>query len=149
MFAILNLVFRAFLISFGVVFRLIMKPFVMIFLAVSPFIRDFLYLFIRDMAGKKYTFLVYSILLGIWMTIFVGTIMSIMALSVAIHVSLPSELARGIGLIKPHNAEAVLSSVITAEVMAFVLREQRFSILTFINGGSLKTASAHVPSSRR
>lgn len=114
------------------VIKLLLAPLFALLIAVGSFFKELLSNIFKDVANKKFKFTFFMVYLGLFFGVFTAAVVAIMGIYLGIKVSVPSELAKAMGLIKPNNFEAVVSAVISAEVTAWVFREQRFVFFRWV-----------------
>ncbi|MBE0507546.1 MAG: DUF5455 family protein [Marinospirillum sp.] len=114
------------------ILKFLLAPFIAIIIALGSLIKEFFSGLLKDVANKKFKFTFFMVYLGLFFGVFTAAIVVIMGFYLAIKTTLPPELSLAISLIKPNNFEAVVSAVISAEVTAWVLREQRYIFFRWV-----------------
>lgn len=112
--------------------KLVFGPILALIIALGSLLKDFFVSLFKDVANKKYKFTFFMVYLGLFFGVFTAAAVAVMAFYLGIKATLPAELGQAIALIKPNNFESVVSAIISAEVTAWVFREQRYVFFRWV-----------------
>lgn len=112
--------------------KLVFGPILALIIALGSLLKDFVANLLKDVANKKFKFTFFMVYLGLFFGVFTAAVIAVMALYLGVKTSLPPELAQAMALIKPSNFESCVAAVISAEVTAWVLREQRYVFFRWV-----------------